>query len=204
MAILLLKALGLPEDTPATALADLNKRLTCRCGHPDYRKPLDFGTLIRHFICENEWYERMVGDKNKSSLAKIGVVLQNDHDLSNSDSCVTLLPSDTICENQANKDADETTSTEHHKPSKYCVYCWRLVPSLISPLRSDAEVEYHMKGKHQKEACEGDAICHEELIKLHPRPSYWQYVYRSANIVIRNQGCVRCRIALCVRSSHST
>jgi hypothetical protein len=45
-AIMLLKALGLPEDTPATALVDLDRRLTCLCGHPNYSKPLDFGTLV--------------------------------------------------------------------------------------------------------------------------------------------------------------
>jgi hypothetical protein len=46
IAILLLKTLGLPEDTPATALVDLNRRLICSCGHPDYCKPVDFGTLV--------------------------------------------------------------------------------------------------------------------------------------------------------------
>ena len=25
---------------------DLDRRLTCLCGHPNYRKPLDFGTLV--------------------------------------------------------------------------------------------------------------------------------------------------------------
>jgi len=46
MAILLLKTLGLPEDAPATALVDPNMRLKCLCGHPNYRKPTDFGTMV--------------------------------------------------------------------------------------------------------------------------------------------------------------
>jgi hypothetical protein len=46
MANLLLKTLGLPEDAPATALFDPNMRLKCLCGHPNYRKPTDFGTMV--------------------------------------------------------------------------------------------------------------------------------------------------------------
>jgi hypothetical protein len=46
MAALLLKALGIPEDTSATTLAELKGRFLCLCGHPDFRKPMDFGTLV--------------------------------------------------------------------------------------------------------------------------------------------------------------
>jgi len=45
-AILLLKHLGFPEDTLATDLDDLNGRLACLCGHPDYQKPVDFGAMV--------------------------------------------------------------------------------------------------------------------------------------------------------------
>jgi hypothetical protein len=45
MAIQLLKTLGLAEDTPASALADLNSRFKCHCGHPGYQKAMDFGVL---------------------------------------------------------------------------------------------------------------------------------------------------------------
>lgn len=44
--VVLLKALGLPEYAPATAIDDLNGRLVCLCGHPRYRKPMDFGALV--------------------------------------------------------------------------------------------------------------------------------------------------------------
>jgi len=43
---LLLNALGLPEDTSVAALDDVNGRLICNCGHPDFRKPMDFGALV--------------------------------------------------------------------------------------------------------------------------------------------------------------
>ena len=43
IAVQLLKALGLPKNTPAAALDSL---LMCFCGHPRYRWPVDFGTLV--------------------------------------------------------------------------------------------------------------------------------------------------------------
>jgi hypothetical protein len=46
MAILLLKCLGLSEDTPSMALVELKGRFVCLCGHPRYLKPMDFGTLV--------------------------------------------------------------------------------------------------------------------------------------------------------------
>jgi hypothetical protein len=45
-AVLLLNALGLPVDTSVAALNDMNGRLICNCGHPTYRNPMDFGTLV--------------------------------------------------------------------------------------------------------------------------------------------------------------
>lgn len=45
-AILLLKALGLLEDAPASILAELKGRCMCLCGHPDFSKPMDFCTLV--------------------------------------------------------------------------------------------------------------------------------------------------------------
>jgi len=45
-AVLLLNALGLPEDTSVAALDDVNGQLICNCGHPAFRKPIDFGTLV--------------------------------------------------------------------------------------------------------------------------------------------------------------
>lgn len=46
MAIQVLKALGLPEDTPASVVSELNGRFICRCGHPNHREPMDFGALV--------------------------------------------------------------------------------------------------------------------------------------------------------------
>jgi hypothetical protein len=43
-AMLLLKALGLPEDTCTSA--GLKGRCVCLCGHPNFGKPMDFGTLV--------------------------------------------------------------------------------------------------------------------------------------------------------------
>jgi hypothetical protein len=83
---------------------------------------------------------------SKLSGAETAIIFQNDHDLTISNPCVTLLPPDTLCQDQPNNDAGETTSTEEKFTVKYCVDCWRLVQSQV-PLRSEAEMAYHMKGK---------------------------------------------------------
>ena len=41
-----LKALRLPEDTPLAVVEQLNGQLVCLCGHPDFRKPLTFRSLV--------------------------------------------------------------------------------------------------------------------------------------------------------------
>jgi hypothetical protein len=43
---MVLKALKLPEDTSLAAVEQLNGRLMCLCGHPDFRKPITFGLLV--------------------------------------------------------------------------------------------------------------------------------------------------------------
>jgi len=70
-AIQILKALGLPEDTPAIALNDLNGRFMCLCGHPDFQKPVDFGKIVSHFIAENEWYDTITRQPNFSRISRM-------------------------------------------------------------------------------------------------------------------------------------
>lgn len=41
-----LRALKLPEDTPLAAMEQLNGRLMCLCGHPDFQNPTTFGDLV--------------------------------------------------------------------------------------------------------------------------------------------------------------
>ncbi|KIM79363.1 hypothetical protein PILCRDRAFT_823618 [Piloderma croceum F 1598] len=159
-AVLLLNALGLPEDTSVTALDDV--RLICNCGHPDFRKPMDFGTLIHHFMDEDEWYKMMVAQRTET---RPDLVLHNDHDLSASNSCVALLrPDDLLSHGQCNEKEDETTSggSSESFVAKYCVKCWQLCLRHVV-LKSQADLTYHMKGKHLKEACEDDAVLYSEL-----------------------------------------
>jgi hypothetical protein len=42
-----LKIFGIPKGTHVAALEELNGRCVCLCGHPEFRAPMDFGSLVR-------------------------------------------------------------------------------------------------------------------------------------------------------------
>lgn len=44
---MVLKVLGLPEDTSLAAMEELDGRLMCLCGHPRFREPMSFKSLVR-------------------------------------------------------------------------------------------------------------------------------------------------------------
>jgi hypothetical protein len=44
--LMLLKALELPDDMSLAAMEDMDGRLICLCGHPDFRKPLTFSSMV--------------------------------------------------------------------------------------------------------------------------------------------------------------
>jgi hypothetical protein len=159
MAIQILKALDLAEDTPASALNDLNGRFVCLCGHPNFLKPMDFGSLVNHFITENEWYNTM--KRQRKCDADITVV--NDHDLTVSHPRIALI----ACRDSSpcdQKPGDgETTDSNDDFGAKFCSTCWQFSQSYFT-LKSEAELAYHMKAKHLQEAVfPGDAVLATEL-----------------------------------------
>jgi hypothetical protein len=75
------------------------------------------------------------------------MALRNDHDLTIAHPPVALLSSDDLLpQDEENEDDDETNGTKEIITDKYCLSCWRLARSHV-PLKSEAEVAYHMKGK---------------------------------------------------------
>jgi hypothetical protein len=70
-----LNIFGVPENATVTALGGLDGKCVCLCGHPDFRTPMTFSSLVRfykklfmssvvnslnidlHLVDENRWYQ---------------------------------------------------------------------------------------------------------------------------------------------------
>jgi len=88
---LVLKNLGLPDDTPLALFDAWGRKFICLCGNPQFLSFMDFQSLIRHLTDENITYESQVRTQRETSYSR-DLILNNDHDLTGPQPCFALFP----------------------------------------------------------------------------------------------------------------
>jgi len=146
---LVLENLGLPTNISHDALTKLDGQLICLCGNPKFREPMNFPSLIRHLVDENKTYYSQIQTRRTTSYT-CDLVLHNDHDLTSSQTCITMSSLNEPMKCPATADDGQTWYFD-----RYCKDCW-ILNLRLHVMRSRADMVYHMKAKHLKDLVEGE------------------------------------------------
>ncbi|KAI0338123.1 hypothetical protein BDW22DRAFT_1363238 [Trametopsis cervina] len=74
-----LRKIGLSDDVP---YAEINRKVICLCGKPDFEQPATFSALMEHIESEYDWFEAEVKARNHRFVEFAqSVFFRNDHDL---------------------------------------------------------------------------------------------------------------------------